>query len=215
MPHRFAEIAFTDSVKQEQIRMGAQRIYDRLMDGPDRNAELSDQEAGFIAARDSFYLSTVSESGWPYVQHRGGPPGFVRILDSKTIGFADFRGNRQYLTLGNLKAQDKVCLFFMDYPRQTRLKLLGTAEVRETPAGIADFALPDSKVPVERAIVIHVAGFDWNCPQHITPRFTQGDVARAVAPLHQRIADLEAEVERLNGGYSAARLPDSIEGAGK
>ena len=131
MGHKFAEIAFTPTVKKAQEHSGSRRSYARLEDGDAHHDNLGSREMAFIADRDSFYMATVSETGWPYIQHRGGPPGFVRILDEKTIGFADFAGNRQYVSVGNLQSDDRVSLFFMDYPNQTRLKLLGRVRLIE------------------------------------------------------------------------------------
>lgn len=196
MGHKFAEIAFTPTVKSIQEDQGSRASYARMEDGEDSNNLLSDREAGFIAARDSFYMATASETGWPYVQHRGGPVGFLRVLDETSIGFADFRGNRQYVSVGNLTTDNRVSLFLMDYPNKLRLKLLGRARL----IGVDDTAilekleLPDYRARVERGIVIDVEAFDWNCPQHITPRFTQDEIAQAAAPLHARIAELEAQL---------------------
>ena len=197
MGHKFAEIAFTPNVKTEQERSGSRRSYARLEDGDAHHDRLGAREAAFIAERDSFYMATVSETGWPYIQHRGGPPGFVRILDEKTIGFADFAGNRQYVSVGNLQSDDRVSLFFMDYPNQTRLKLLGHARLIE--AGEAKLLerlrVPDYGARIERGMVITVEGYDWNCPQHITPRFTEAQVLTMVEPLRDRIAELEAALK--------------------
>ena len=131
MGHKFAEIAFTPTVKEAQKRNGSRRSYARLEEGEAHHNSLGSREMAFIAERDSFYMATVSETGWPYIQHRGGPKGFVRIIDEKTIGFADFAGNRQYVSVGNLQTDDRVSLFFMDYPNQTRLKLLGRVRLIE------------------------------------------------------------------------------------
>jgi uncharacterized protein len=139
----------------------------------------------------------VGESGWPYIQHRGGPAGFLKVLDERTIGFADFRGNRQYVSLGNLAGNDRVALFLMDYPRRARLKLLGRARAvgRDEEAELVErLAVPDYKASVERGIVISVEAFDWNCSQHIVQRFTVDDVSAAVAPLHKRIAELKEQL---------------------
>jgi predicted pyridoxine 5'-phosphate oxidase superfamily flavin-nucleotide-binding protein len=194
MSHKFAEIAFTPGVKNEQELKGSRRSYARLEQGDANPDWLGKNEAAFIAARDSFYMATVSETGWPYIQHRGGPEGFVRVIDSKTIGFADFAGNRQYISVGNLRANDRVSLFFMDYANRTRLKLLG--RVRFT--GDGDAALrkllnvPGYRARVEHGMIISVEGYDWNCPQHITPRFSQSQVMSLVVPLKERIAELQA-----------------------
>lgn len=197
MGNKFSEIAFTDDVKSAQETSGSRSSYARMEDRADTNHLLGPTEAAFIAARDSFYMATVSQTGWPYVQHRGGPAGFVRVLDETSLGFADFRGNRQYISVGNLVKEARVSLFFMDYPNRTRLKLLGRARAVELDdtATLQKLELPDYRARVERGIVIKVEGFDWNCPQHITPRFTSADIADAVQPLHQRIAELEARLE--------------------
>lgn len=197
MGNKFSEIAFTDNVKSAQETSGSRSSYARMEDRVDTNHLLGPTEAAFIAARDSFYMATVSQTGWPYVQHRGGPAGFVRVLGETALGFADFRGNRQYISVGNLVKEDRVSLFFMDYPNRTRLKLLGRARAVELDdtATLEKLELPDYRARVERGIVIKVEGFDWNCPQHITPRFTSADIADAVQPLHQRIAELEARIK--------------------
>lgn len=150
---------------------------------------LGEREAAFISTRDSAYMATVGETGWPYIQHRGGAPGFIKVLDATTLGFADFRGNRQYVSIGNLAGNDRVALFFMDYPHRARLKLLGharTVEREENAELMARLDMPGYRGTVERVIVIAVEGFDWNCSQHITPRFTTNDIAAAVAPMHEK-----------------------------
>jgi uncharacterized protein len=209
MSHCFADIAFTPSVRAHQARLGAATRNQRMqsMGGP--NDRLGPAEAEFIGARDSFYMASVGESGWPYVQHRGGPAGFVRVLDDKTLGFADFRGNAQYVSVGNLHHDDRVSLILMDYPAKQRLKLLGRArlvEEADDPALMARLEDPDYRARVERGFVIAVEAFDWNCPQHITPRFTEAEVARAGEPLRLRIVDLETQLAQLRGG--------AVEGAG-
>lgn len=197
MPHHFANIAFTPTVKRMQEQLGSRSSYLRMETVPGIvNHRLSDAEGTFIAARDSFYMATVSETGWPYVQHRGGPPGFVRVLDDSKLGFADFRGNRQYVSVGNLTTDDRVSLFFMDYARKTRLKLFGRAKFvdPDNHAAMAQLELTDYRARVERGIVVHVEGFDWNCPQHITERFTAGEVQTLTAALTTRITELEREL---------------------
>jgi hypothetical protein len=196
MGNEFGEIVFTLTVKGLQERLGSRKAYASLEAGGGHNNELGAQEWEFIAARDSFYMASVSETGWPYVQHRGGPAGFVKVLDSKTLGFADFRGNRQYVSVGNLMKNDRAALFFMDYPHRTRLKLLGHVELigAEPTEVLESLVVRNYKAKVERGMLIHVAAFDWNCPQHITPRFTQEQVETAIRPLRQRIADLEAQL---------------------
>ncbi len=199
MGHRFAELAFTPNVRAAQERHGSRSSYARMESGETRNDRLGPSEAGFIAARDSFYMATVSETGWPYIQHRGGPEGFVRVLDERTLGFADYRGNRQYVSVGNLATNDRVSLFLMDYPNRTRLKLLGRVElVDPSDTGtLARLGVPGDRSVVERGFLVTVEAFDWNCPQHITQRFTLADIEQASAGLHRRIADLEAELARL------------------
>ena len=193
MGHKFAELAFTPKVKVAQEQHGSRRAYSRMEAGEDHHDVLGPNEAGFIAARDSFYMATVSETGWPYIQHRGGPVGFVRVLDDKTIGFADFRGNRQYVSVGNLQTEDRVSL----YPNRARLKILGRARVvdandKET---LHRLSMPQYEAQVERGILISIDAFDWNCPQHITPRFTLAEIEEATAPLRQRIAELEEALQ--------------------
>ncbi|MDZ4792444.1 MAG: pyridoxamine 5'-phosphate oxidase family protein [Hyphomicrobiales bacterium] len=200
MAHKFAQIAYTPNVRAVQEAMGSRRAYARQDEGPDHHDRLTEDEIGFIAARDSFYMATVGETGWPYIQHRGGPAGFVRVLDEKTIGFADFRGNRQYISAGNLAANDHVSLFFIDYPNQARLKLLGRARlvgVHDAPELMARLAAPEYGAHVERGFIIAVEAFDWNCSQHIAPRFTALEVREAVQPLQNRILSLESELEAL------------------
>ena len=194
MGHRFAEIAFTDSVRQVQQELGSRAGYASMHGGEDFNHLLSAREADFIAARDSFYMASVSESGWPYVQHRGGPTGFVRIIDAQTIGFADFSGNRQYVSVGNLRKDDRVSLFFMDYPNRTRLKVLGRVRLvdpRESEL-LAELEIDDYRAQVERGFVIHIEAFDWNCPQHITPRYTDADIESLLSPLLEENRTLKA-----------------------
>ncbi|MBK9033804.1 MAG: pyridoxamine 5'-phosphate oxidase family protein [Myxococcales bacterium] len=186
-----------------QARAGSRRAYGRARTtaGPDR---LGPDERAFIGARDSCYLASVGATGWPYVQHRGGPPGFVRVRDDATLAFADFRGNRQYLTVGNLADDDRVALIFVDYPNQARLKVLARAravEAADDPALIAEVAVAGYDAKVERALVLTVEGLDWNCPQHIVPRYTEAEVDAAVAPLRARLAELEAD----NRALRAAR----------
>ncbi|WP_336485974.1 pyridoxamine 5'-phosphate oxidase family protein [Methylobacterium nigriterrae] len=199
MRHRFFDLAFTPSVQAEQTRRGSRAAYAAARGGPADADGLSDREGTFIAGRDSFYLASVSETGWPYVQHRGGPAGFVRRLDERTIGWAEFAGNRQYVSAGNAAVDDRVSLFFMDYPHRQRLKLLGhlrSYEPGERPDLAERLAVPGYRARVERLVTVAVEAIDWNCPQHITPRFTAAEIEAAVAPLHARIAELEARLGR-------------------
>jgi predicted pyridoxine 5'-phosphate oxidase superfamily flavin-nucleotide-binding protein len=197
MGHRFAEIAFTPAVQAQQEAHGSRASYARLAEGEARNDRLGAKEVDFIQARDGFYLSSVSETGWPYVQFRGGMPGFVRVLDERTLAWADFRGNRQYVSVGNLGGDDRVAMILMDYANRRRLKLFGRAELLEvgTDDGLADqLAVPGYRAEVERAVRVNIAGFDWNCPQHITPRFTPDEVEQTVTPLRERVAELETKL---------------------
>lgn len=198
MGHQFAKIAFTPTVRAIQETEGSRASYAKndLGDEPHHDC-LGERETAFIALRDSFYMATVSETGWPYLQHRGGPPGFLRALDEKTLGFADFRGNRQYVSVGNLANDDRVALFLMDYANQARLKILGRARVvglGENRELTSQLALLGYRAKPERAMLITVEAFDWNCSQHITQRFTVADLTPAVDSLKARIAELEAEL---------------------
>ena len=197
MGHKFAEIAFTESVQKVQQELGSFAGYEGMFGGEDYNHILSQRETDFIAARDSFYMASVSESGWPYVQHRGGPTGFMRVLDNMTIGFADFSGNRQYVSVGNFRKDDRVSLFFMDYPNRTRFKLLGHVQLVTPDESelLARLEIDDYRAPVERGFVIHVEAFDWNCPQHITPRYTDEHIETLMAPLIEQNRALLANQE--------------------
>lgn len=194
MGRRFAEIAFTDTVRQVQAALGSRRGYEKMERDGEAGDRIGPQEASFIAARDSFYMASVGETGWPYVQHRGGPAGFVRVLDEGTIGFADFRGNKQYVSVGNVLGDDRVALFFMDYANRARLKLYGRVRlVGDGPSDVLKrLQMPEYEAAVERGFVIGIEAFDWNCPQHITPRYTSGQVEAATAALRRRIGELEA-----------------------
>jgi len=191
----FASIAFTPSVREAQSRYGSREANLGFEMAEDGGFELGERESAFIAERDSFYQATVSESGWPYVQHRGGPPGFLKVLDARTVGFADFRGNIQYLSVGNLGANDRISLILMDYANRRRLKIWGRARIvheDEAPELVAKLRLPGYRGRVERGIVISVEAFDWNCPQHITPRYTEAEVQQFIAPLVAENARLRA-----------------------
>jgi predicted pyridoxine 5'-phosphate oxidase superfamily flavin-nucleotide-binding protein len=194
MAHKYLELTISPAVLRAQ-----ERCYGRArpMKAAADHDPLGPDEQAFIAARDSFYLATVTESGWPYVQHRGGPPGFLRVLDPTTLAFADYQGNRQLISVGSLSADDRVSLFLMDYPNRVRLKILGRARVEDARARPDLMAQVAGDVPperVERLILIDVVSFDWNCPKYITPRFTAAEVTAVVEPLQRRIADLEAQL---------------------
>jgi len=195
MGDKFLELAVTDSVRAAQRHYYGGEMRTGHSPG---NETLSDDEIEFIMARDSFYLSSVSETGWPYIQHRGGKPGLLHVLSPAQLAFADYKGNRQLLSTGNVAVNDRVCLFLMDYPHRTRLKILGHARVEDArahPELVAQLAEPEARRLVERLFFIDVVSFSWNCQQHITPRFTAAEIAGAVAPLQQRIAELENQLK--------------------
>jgi predicted pyridoxine 5'-phosphate oxidase superfamily flavin-nucleotide-binding protein len=199
MAKNFAEIAFTESVKAQQEKYGSRHSYAR-MEKMARGNEISENEAEFIAARDGFYLATVGESGFPYVQFRGGPKGFLKVLDAKTLAYADFRGNLQYVSVGNLTCNDKAALILMDYANRQRLKIYARIEVieaKDKPELIAQLQDASYDAQVERAMLLHLEAFDWNCPQHITQRFTIEEIRELNAPLYEHVAKLEAELARL------------------
>ncbi len=199
MGHQFAEIAFTDSVRDVQEMNNSRAMYSGMDEGEDHNHILTEREKTFIQARDSFYMASVSETGWPYVQHRGGPIGFMRVLDDRTLSFADFAGNRQYVSVGNLRKDDRVSLFFMDYPMRTRLKLLGRVKLigKDDVEILPRLEVDDYRARVERGFTIHVEAFDWNCPQHITPRFTEAEIEHRVAELKEENQRLQTELNLL------------------
>ncbi len=192
MAHQYTAIAFTDQVKRVQQEQGSRANYAAMAEGEDYNGLLSQQETQFIANRDSFYMASVSETGWPYVQHRGGPTGLLRVLDEKTLGFADFSGNRQYISTGNFRNNDRVALFLMDYPNRTRLKIFGRISVIDPQDLQALARLEDDsyRARIERGFLINIEGFDWNCPQHITPRYSEREIESLLAPLQAENATL-------------------------
>lgn len=195
MAFKFHELAFTDSVRNAQEEYYGQSRPVRHVPGPDA---LTHDEISFIQARDSFYMATVSETGWPYLQHRGGEAGFLRVVSPIQLAFADYKGNRQLISVGNLTTTDRVMLFLMDYPQRTRLKIMGHArleDARKHPELVAQLAEPEVRNQVERLFFIDVVSFDWNCNQHITPRYTVEDIKGIVSPLQQRIAELEAQLK--------------------
>lgn len=199
MPNPFAKIAFTDSVKETQEHYGTRRGNERL-ENLDRLDELTRDEASFISQIDGFFMATVNQNGHPYVQFRGGPKGFLKVLDERTLGYADFRGNHQYISVGNLNANNKAALILMDHARQARLKIFAEVEVvdaKDDPELVARLTVPDYKAKIERAMILHVKAYDWNCPQHITPRFTLDEIGSATEHLRSRIKELEAEIKTL------------------
>jgi predicted pyridoxine 5'-phosphate oxidase superfamily flavin-nucleotide-binding protein len=182
MTHRFADITFTDSVKAAQERYGSRQQNARLQNDWGPNDKLTSKEIEFIEQRDSFYLATVNEEGWPYVQHRGGPTGFLSVLGEAELTYADFRGNKQLISAGNLTNNNRCSLILMDYANRRRLKILGRMRMQDSNgSGIGQTtkrSLGDYKATVERTVFIDVVAFDWNCPQHITPRYTETEFAQ-------------------------------------
>lgn len=199
MAPNYASVAFTDVIKALQEQNGSRKAYARL-EKQTRVDGLTDREIGFIRSWDSFYIASVGENGFPYIQHRGGPQGFLRVIDNQTLGFADYQGNKQYISTGNIQSHPQVSLLLMDYARQARLKIYARAEIVELAGHAELFAQLD---PVdyphktERMILLHIEAYDWNCPQHIVPRYTQEEIRAAIAPIQAHIARLEAQVARL------------------
>ena len=207
MPHNFGSLVFTPAVKALQERYGSRRQYARVEGSESSPVRLGRQESEFIGERDTFYIATLGSTGWPYVQHRGGPKGFLKVVDERTIAFADFRGNKQYINTGNLMTDNRVALILVDYPRQLRLKILGRVEIFEgeqahTKEWIERVRDPEYKAITERVYVIRIEAFDWNCQQHIIPRYTEEEIREAVAPAENRMHELEEENEKLRGELS-------------
>ncbi len=197
----FAAIAFTPAVRALQEADGSRAAYARLPDELPPGEGLGPHESAFLQDADGFFVASVTETGWPYVQHRGGPRGFVKVLSPTRIAFADFRGNRQFVSAGNVAHDDRVALIVMDYAHKRRLKLLGRLHFQNVgeadPAMVTAVSLPGYRARIERVAVIEVEAFDWNCPQHITQRYTLAEIETAAKPLHERIAQLEAEIATL------------------
>ncbi len=211
MSKRYASIAFTDDVRAVQREHDSHTFYGRKVaagqaaSGPD---PLTDDEKDYLRERDGFYLASVSETGWPYVQFRGGPTGFVHILDDHTIGWADFRGNLQYVSTGNVGGDDRVAIIALDYAHRRRLKIFGRARIvtaADDPELVQSLSEDAYDAVVERAVIVTVEAYDWNCPQHITPRFTAAELEPALAPIREELAALRAE---------NAMLRRQLEGAG-
>jgi predicted pyridoxine 5'-phosphate oxidase superfamily flavin-nucleotide-binding protein len=205
MAHQFSSLTFTDNVKDVQREMGSRPANEKLTERGSPNDIFSPSEKDFISHRDGFYLSTVGETGWPYIQFRGGRAGFLHVVDDRTLAYADVTGNRQYISTGNLRSNPRVALFLMDYPHQARLKILGTTEIipwNEAPEWKSNLLFDDRSRP-ERVVLIHLAAFDWNCPQHIPQRWTLEELKQT--PLFERIQSLEAEVQRLRAELTKAQ----------
>jgi len=196
MAKNFASIAFTDEIKALQEKHGSRKSYAR-MEKEIYQEGLTENEIAFIAGRDSFYMATMGESGFPYIQHRGGPKGFIKVLDAKRIGFIDFKGNMQYVSVGNIAGNNKVALIMVDYPSRTRLKIYARAEITELdddPALYELLDLSEYKFRPERMMILHIEAYDWNCPQHITPRYTVEEIEEAFAEQKNYTSKLEAEI---------------------
>ncbi|MBS3927164.1 MAG: pyridoxamine 5'-phosphate oxidase family protein [Sphingomonadales bacterium] len=206
MARNYVHTLFTDQARAMQALDGSREAYARMEEGADGSPDLiTEKEAGFIALRDSFYLASVTPEGWPYVQHRGGPAGFLKVLEGNRLGFADYRGNRQHVSTSNLVADPRVSLFLMDYPNRRRLKVLGHARIAtaaEEPELLSRLMPEGYKALPERAYLIDVVGYDWNCPQHITPRFTEAELASALKPMADELTRLRAENEQLRKANS-------------
>ncbi len=207
MKQPISDIAFTPSVKAIQERMGSRKQYERMEDRGGWADTITPDLAGFIAEQDSFYLATATADGQPYIQHRGGPKGFLKVLDDHTLAFADFAGNRQYITAGNLAENDKAFIFLIDYPNRQRIKVWGTAEVVENdPKLLNELNDPNYKGKPERVIRFHVEAWDVNCPQHIKPRYNEEEVSEMLQKLNARIAELEAENDALTNKILAETI---------
>lgn len=211
MAKSFGSVVFTPVIKALQERYGSRKQYEELSQSGDAPARLGPEEKKFLGERDTFYMASIGSSGWPYVQHRGGPKGFLKVIDDRTLAFADFRGNRQYISAGNVTTNDRVALIVVDYPRQLRLKILGHAEIFEgedAKEWVKKVREPGYNATVERVFVIRIEAFDWNCPQHITPRFTEDEIRDALAPVETRMQRLEDDNKKLR--EEIARLREEI-----
>jgi predicted pyridoxine 5'-phosphate oxidase superfamily flavin-nucleotide-binding protein len=207
MARNFGSLVFTPVDQALQEKYGSRRQYARMAEGSHKPDRLGADEVEYISERDSFYMASVGSTGWPYVQHRGGPKGFLKAIDDHTLAFADFRGNKQFVSTGNLTTDDRVAVIMVDYPRQLRLKILGHAQIFEGDAArewIGRLRDPGYLAAIERVFVIHVEAFDWNCPQHITPRFTEEEIREMLAPFERRLADLEQENKELREAVQSA-----------
>ena len=211
MSYGFLDTAITPSVREAQAAMGADHLWQDFK-GDRASDRFTADEAAFMAERDSFYMASVSETGWPYIQHRGGAKGFLKLVDDRTLAFADYRGNRQYISVGNLAANDRACLFLMDYPRRARLKIYAHVEAvaLEADADLTRLVTATTgRAKPERILRLRLQAFDWNCPQHITPRFTEAEIATAIRPLQERLEELEADNAALRARLASASLDQS------
>ena len=205
MSYGFLDQIVTPGVRALQTTMGTDKVWANFR-GHREFDRFGPDEAAFIGMRDSFYMATVGEGGWPYIQHRGGQPGFLKVLDEKTLAFPDYRGNLQYISLGNLSTDNRIALILVDYPRRSRMKILAHVEsvsLTDRPELAAQVLDPTYKAKVEHIILLHLVTFDWNCPQHITPRFTEAEIEEAISLVREHVNDLEAEVKRLREALAA------------
>jgi uncharacterized protein len=204
----FGSLVFTPLIKKLQERYGSRRQYERMEKSGEPQNRFTPFETQFLAERDSFYWATTGATGWPYVQHRGGPKGFLKVIDDHTLAFADFRGNKQYISTGNLLTDNRVAVIMVDYPRQARLKVLGRVEIFEGDKAVDWFdrvRMPGERTPIERVFVIHVDAYDWNCPQHITARYTADEIREGLKTVETRLQALEQENEALRKELAAVR----------
>lgn len=200
MPQQYARIAFTDEVKEAQQANGSRRAMQRFEEADFDNDVLGPDEEQFIAERDGFYLATASSSGWPYVQYRGGPPGFVHVIDETTLAWAELRGNRQYISHGNLTADKRASVFLMDYARQQRLKIFGSIQLldQDQHPELRARTMPSTpRTQIQRLALLHVHAYDWNCPQHITPRYTAAELQESLIPVREELQRLRSENDTL------------------
>jgi uncharacterized protein len=204
----FGSLAFTPLVKQLQERYGSRRQYERMEKFGEPQDSLTGFDEEFLAERDTFYMATTGAQGWPYVQHRGGPKGFLKVIDKRTLAFADFRGNKQYISTGNLLSDDRVALIFIDYPQQARLKILGRAKIfegQEADSWLTRVRVPDYNAVIERVYVIHIEAYDWNCQQHIIPRYTAEEIREGMQAVEKRMQTLNEENEALRKEIAVMR----------
>lgn len=200
MADKFYDIAFTPSVKRAQEHYGSRARFEKIEDGGEPAVRLFAAETDFIERADGFYMATVGEQNQPYIQFRGGQPGFLKVLNAQTLGFADFRGNLQYISVGNISANNRVALFLMDYANRQRLKIFAEAEIKDAadvPELTEKLSDENYRAKIERAVVLHVKAFNWNCPQHITPRYTMEQVRLMIQPLNEYVEKLEKEIKEL------------------
>jgi len=204
----FGSLVFTPLVKKLQERYGSRRQYERMENFGAAQDRLTEFETEFLAERDSFYMATTGATGWPYVQHRGGLKGFLKVIDDRTLAFGDLRGNKQYISTGNLLTDDRVAIIMVDYPRQARLKILGRIEMLEgekAEGWLDKVRMRGEKSPIERIFVIHVEAYDWNCPQHITPRYTVEELRDGMKDVEKRMQALEQENDSLRKQLAAVQ----------